>query len=82
LKLHGYHVTIYKCPGLGNILYRDKFQAAAYPSDRDGKITTPFVRSFSAYTSHMQLTLTIPDDVAARLEAKGVQIPACMGVRR
>jgi hypothetical protein len=40
LRLHGYHITVYKCPNLGNIVYRDKFQVAAYPSDRDGKITT------------------------------------------
>jgi len=39
LRQHGYHVVVYKCPGLGNICYRDKFQVAAYPSDRDGKIT-------------------------------------------
>ena len=39
LRLHGSHVTVYKCPRLGNICYRDKFQAAAYPSYRDGKIT-------------------------------------------
>jgi hypothetical protein len=39
LKQHGHHVVIYKCPSLGNICYRDKFQVAAYPSDRDGKIT-------------------------------------------
>jgi hypothetical protein len=39
LRLPGCHVTVYKCPRLGNICYRDKFQAAAYPSDLDGKIT-------------------------------------------
>jgi hypothetical protein len=39
LRRHGYHVTVYKCPSLGNICYRDKYQVAAYPSDRDGKIT-------------------------------------------
>jgi hypothetical protein len=40
LRQHSYHVTVYKCRGLGNICYRDKYQVAAYPSDRDGKITT------------------------------------------
>ena len=39
LRQHGYHVAVYKCPTLGNICYRDKYQVAAYPSDRDGKIT-------------------------------------------
>jgi hypothetical protein len=39
LRQHGYHVTVYKCPSLGKICYRDKFQVAAYPSDSDGKIT-------------------------------------------
>lgn len=39
LRQHGYHVVVYKCPSLGNICYRDKFQVAAYPSDFDGKIT-------------------------------------------
>jgi hypothetical protein len=38
LKAHAYHIEVYRCPRLGNISYEDKFQVAAYPSDRDGKI--------------------------------------------
>ena len=39
LKAHGYHIEVLKCPRLGNISYEDGFQVAAYPSDRDGKVT-------------------------------------------
>ena len=39
LRLHGYHVEVYKCRRLANICYRDQFQVAAYPSEQDGKIT-------------------------------------------
>ena len=39
LKAHAYHIEVHKCPRLGNISYEDKFQVAAYPSNRDGKIT-------------------------------------------
>jgi hypothetical protein len=39
LRLHDYHVEVYKCRGLSNIVYEDKLQVAAYPSERDGKIT-------------------------------------------
>jgi hypothetical protein len=39
LRLHGYHVEVHKCRHLANIAYEDKFQVAAYPSIRDGKVT-------------------------------------------
>ena len=39
LRLHGYHVEVHKCRRLGNVVYEDKFQVAAYPSDRDGRVT-------------------------------------------
>jgi hypothetical protein len=39
LRLHGYHVEVYKCRRLGNICYRDHLQVAAYPSVLDSKIT-------------------------------------------
>ena len=39
LRLHDYHVEVYKCRRLANIAWQDKFQVAAYPSDRDDKIT-------------------------------------------
>lgn len=39
LRSHGYHIEVYKCRKLANISYEDKFQVAAYPSDRDGRIT-------------------------------------------
>jgi hypothetical protein len=39
LRLHEYHVEVCKCRRLANIVWQDKFQVAAYPSDRDSKIT-------------------------------------------
>jgi hypothetical protein len=39
LKAHGYHIEVLKCTRLANISYEDKFQVAAYASDRDGRIT-------------------------------------------
>jgi hypothetical protein len=39
LRAHGYHIKVYKCRRLGNITYEDEMQVAAYPSDRDGRIT-------------------------------------------
>ena len=39
LRQHGFYVEIYMCRRLGNICYEDEFQAAAYPSKLDGKIT-------------------------------------------
>ena len=39
LRHHGCYVEIRKCRTLGNILREDKFQVAAFPSKRDGKIT-------------------------------------------
>lgn len=38
LKIHDHFIEVYKCRELGNVVYRDKFQVAAYPSDKDGKI--------------------------------------------
>lgn len=37
LRHHGYLVEVEKCRGLGNIIYDDKFQVAAYPSKHDRK---------------------------------------------
>jgi hypothetical protein len=39
LRLHGYHVQVYKCRRLANVSYQDEFQVAAYPSDRDARVT-------------------------------------------
>jgi hypothetical protein len=39
LRHHGYHVEIHKCRRLGNICYDDELQVAAYPSERDGRVT-------------------------------------------
>jgi hypothetical protein len=39
LRGHSYHVEVYKCRHLANISYEDDLQVAAYPSDRDGRIT-------------------------------------------
>jgi hypothetical protein len=39
LRIHDYHVAVYKCRRLANIAYQDKYQVAAYPSELDGKIT-------------------------------------------
>jgi hypothetical protein len=38
LREHDHHVEVHKCRRLANIRYRDEFQVAAYPSDRDGRI--------------------------------------------
>jgi hypothetical protein len=37
LQHHGYLVEVEKCKVLGNIIYEDKFQVAAYPSKHDRK---------------------------------------------
>jgi hypothetical protein len=37
LRYHGYLVDVQKCRELGNIIYEDSFQVAAYPSKRDRK---------------------------------------------
>jgi len=39
LREHGYHVHVYKCGRLANVSYQDEYQVAAYPSDRDARIT-------------------------------------------
>jgi len=39
LRQHGHFVEVHKCRRLGNILWQDKFQVAAFPSKLDGKIT-------------------------------------------
>jgi hypothetical protein len=40
LRLHDHHVEVQKCSRLANIVFNDKYQVAAYPSERDGKVTT------------------------------------------
>jgi hypothetical protein len=40
LRAHGYHISVHRCARLANICYRDELQVAAYPSDRDGRITS------------------------------------------
>jgi hypothetical protein len=37
LRYHGYLVEVEKCRELGNIVYEDSFQVAAYPSEKDRK---------------------------------------------
>src|ERR1700736_3168146 len=39
IRLHAYHVEVHRCRRLANIVYEDQYQVAAYPSERDGKIT-------------------------------------------
>jgi hypothetical protein len=39
LQDHGHYVEVHKCRRLGNILWEDKFQVAAFPSKLDGRIT-------------------------------------------
>ena len=39
LRGDGYYVEVHKCRRLANICFEDKFQVAAYPSDRDVMIT-------------------------------------------
>lgn len=39
LRQHEHFVEVHKCRRLGNILYEDKLQVAAFPSALDGKIT-------------------------------------------
>ncbi len=39
LRLHGHHVEVHKCRLLANICYKDQYQVAAYPSERNGKTT-------------------------------------------
>ena len=40
LRLHDHHLEVQKCSRLANIVFNDKYQVAAYPSERDGKVTT------------------------------------------
>ena len=37
LEYHGYSIEMQKCRKLGNIIYQDKFQVAAFPSKLDRK---------------------------------------------
>ena len=39
LRAHGHHIEVYKCRRLANISYEDELQVAAYPSERDSRIT-------------------------------------------
>jgi len=39
LRQHSRHVEVHKCRTLGNILYEDEFQVAAFPSQKDSRIT-------------------------------------------
>ena len=39
LRLYDYFVEVHKCGRLGNIIFEDDFQVAAYPSRKDGRIT-------------------------------------------
>jgi hypothetical protein len=39
LREHGYHVEVHKCRRLANVCYSDRLQVAAYPSERDSRIT-------------------------------------------
>ncbi|HEY3929948.1 MAG TPA: hypothetical protein VGL89_16375 [Candidatus Koribacter sp.] len=39
LRDHGYYIEVHKCRRLGNVLYQDKYQVAAFPSKNDGRIT-------------------------------------------
>ncbi len=39
LREHGYHVEVHKCRRLGNIVWEDDFQVAAFLSKSDGRIT-------------------------------------------
>jgi hypothetical protein len=39
LRAHDHHIDVYKCRRLSNISYEDEFQVAAFPSDKDGKIS-------------------------------------------
>jgi hypothetical protein len=39
LREPGHHVEVYKCRTLGNIVWEDEFQVAAFPSKSDSRIT-------------------------------------------
>lgn len=39
LRSHDYGVQVLKCRQLGNIVYRDRHQVAAYASERDDRVT-------------------------------------------
>ena len=39
LREHGHHVEVHKCRRLGNIVWEDDFQVAAFPSELDGRVT-------------------------------------------
>ena len=39
LREHSHHVEVHKCRTLGNIVWEDDFQVAAFPSKSDGRIT-------------------------------------------
>jgi len=40
LRENGHYVEVHKCRRLGNVLYEDKFQVAAFSSKLDGRITS------------------------------------------
>ena len=39
LRHHGYHIEVHKCRRLTKIIYQDDLQVAAFPSNRDGRVT-------------------------------------------
>ena len=39
LRQHGIYLEVHKCRTLGNVLWEDESQVAAFPSKRDGRIT-------------------------------------------
>jgi hypothetical protein len=39
LREHGHHVEVHKCRRLGNVVWEDDFQVAAFPSKSDGRIS-------------------------------------------
>jgi len=39
LREHGHDVEVHKCRRLGNIVWEDDFQVAAFPSKSDGRIS-------------------------------------------
>jgi hypothetical protein len=40
LREHGYHVEVHKCRRLGNIVWEDDFQVAAFPSKSDDNVVS------------------------------------------
>ena len=39
LREHSHHLEVHKCRRLGNIVWEDDFQVAAFPSESDGRIS-------------------------------------------